>query len=569
MDQVSELNAIIAAVRDRVRTRYPQPGDGEREGVRIPVADLMPLVHARDAAQARIAAIGSVNPRAGGVANSVIQNVKKLVARALQWFVRDQVIFNREMVSALEAAMEALNEHNCALTSLAAQTNEHMDSRVAMLRAQIDGARAEFEELRSETGELRAETGDLRSETGDLRSETRDLRAETGDLRAETGDLRSETGDLRSETGDLRAETGDLRAETRDLRAETGDLRAQARLLADEARDLKDMRLHWNEWRLDWERKVSTNEIQFLRTAADLQGAFQHRSTMMETNFRDIVKAQHADYLGALDRANEDIQKRLWADLRKVRAEYDRLIHDELRIIRQRAPQTPVVAIPAAVPLPSGMAKASGVDYTRFAYRFRGSEDEIRRSLETYRPYFADCSDVLDIGCDRGEFLEMMREGGVAARGIDLSQESVEQCRGKGLDAEVADLFPYLGALPDGEFDGIFSSQVVEHLEPPLLPEMIRLCASKLRRGGVLAIETPNPECLAIFATYFYLDPTHTRPVPHPLVAFYMEEAGMGGVVVHKLAPAAEQWPELNELPEAFRQRFFGGLDYAIVARKL
>ena len=123
--------------------------------------------------------------------------------------------------------------------------------------------------------------------------------------------------------------------------------------------------------------------------------------------------------------------------------------------------------------------------------------------------------------------------------------------------------------MPEQEFDGIISSQVVEHLDPRALPEMIRLCASRLRRGGVLALETPNPECLAIFATHFYLDPTHTRPVPHPLLAFYMEEAGLGSIEVHELSPAVETMPEIAELPEAFRKRFFGGLDYAITGRRL
>ena len=69
-------------------------------------------------------------------------------------------------------------------------------------------------------------------------------------------------------------------------------------------RELKDIRSHWSELRAEWERKVAANEIQFLRSVADLQGAFQHRATLMESNFREIVKAQHTDYLGALDRAN-------------------------------------------------------------------------------------------------------------------------------------------------------------------------------------------------------------------------------------------------------------------------
>ena len=157
----------------------------------------------------------------------------------------------------------------------------------------------------------------------------------------------------------------------------------------------------------------------------------------------------------------------------------------------------------------------------------------------------------------------------MAARGIDLGEESVAQCRQKGFDAQVADLFDYLAEQPDEEFDGIMSTQVVEHLQPKRIPEMIRLCAAKLRKGGVLAIETPNPECLAIFATHFYLDPTHTRPVPHQLLAFYLEEAGFGLLEVHKLAPASESIPEVNELPEKFKNRFFGGLDFAILGRRL
>ena len=110
---------------------------------------------------------------------------------------------------------------------------------------------------------------------------------------------------------------------------------------------------------------------------------------------------------------------------------------------------------------------------------------------------------------------------------------------------------------------------MVEHLPPERLPEMVRLAASRLGRGGVLAIETPNPEGLAIFASHFYLDPTHTRPIPHPLMVFYMEEAGFGLIEVHELSPAVESMPEIADLPEPFRKRFFGGLDYAIVGRKL
>jgi len=477
--ELAELSAIIRAVRDRVRARYPEPdrsgaGSGGNSGPGgVPVADLMPLVHARDAAQAKIAAIGSVNPRAGGLLNQAIQRVKKTVARALQWFVRDQIAFNRHTVSALDAILEVLNEHNQAVREV---------NRVAR----------EMEDIRGHV-----------------------------------------------------------------------------------TREMEDIRGHWNEWRVDWERRLAANEIQFLRSVADYQGAFQHRSTLMESSFREIVKAQHNDYLGALDRTTAGIQKQLWLDFQKVRAEYGQMIHDELRIIRLRqastAPNaTPAMATPAQPGAPAIQpSQPLELDYTRFAFRFRGPEAHVRRTEEFYKPFFAMCRNVLDIGCGRGEFLDLMRESGIPAKGIDLGSESVAQCRDKGLNAEVADLFAYLAPDKSGEFDGIFASQIVEHLDPAKLPEMIRLCAASLRRGGVLAIETPNPECLAIFATYFYLDPTHTRPVPRQLLEFYMEESGIGFIEVQELSPAIESIPEVAELPEPVRNRFFGGLDYAIIGRKL
>ena len=80
--------------------------------------------------------------------------------------------------------------------------------------------------------------------------------------------------------------------------------------------------------------------------------------------------------------------------------------------------------------------------------------------------------------------------------------------------------------------------------------------------AALLAIETPNPECLAIFATHFYLDPTHRHPIPPALASFYLEEAGFGRIEIERLSPAIESMPSLAELPEAFRKEFFGGLDY-------
>ena len=454
-----ELIALLHEVRDRVRARNPETAAG---GVEIALPDLMPLAHARDTALGKVAAIGTVNPRSGGVANSLVQAWKRLVARVLDWHVREQVEFNRQSVACIDAAIEAMNDFNRALVA--------MGNRLA---------------AQEKVGE-----------------------------------------------------------------------------------ELKDIRNHWADWRFEWEHKLQQNEVQFLRSVADLQGGFQHRVTLMDANYRDALRGQHTEFTAALERFSLDIQQRLWADVERIRLDYEHLIYSELKTARQRT-AIGAGSVAVAPRHEAGAVPPLGFDYGRFAERFRGTEEYVKAGQQFYLPYFRACRNVLDIGCGRGEFLEMMQAAGIPAKGIDLSQESVATCRHKTLNAEVADLFVYLENLPEASLDGIFCSQVVEHLPPERLPEMIRLCASRLQRHGVVAIETPNPECLAIFATHFYLDPTHRRPVPHPLLAFYLDEFGVGRLEVRKLSPAVESMPSVKSLPEEFREAFFGGLDYAILGKKL
>ena len=120
-----ELTAAIREVRERVRARHPEGSLG-LNGVKA--ADLMPLVHARDAAEAKVAAIGTVNPRPPGLKNWIVQFGKRIIARALDWHVREQVEFNRAVMTCVQTTLDALADTNRALAALAANTSNFTGS---------------------------------------------------------------------------------------------------------------------------------------------------------------------------------------------------------------------------------------------------------------------------------------------------------------------------------------------------------------------------------------------------------------------------------------------------------
>ena len=128
--RTEELTAVIREIQQRVRSRHPAGVLGVGN---IPIPDLMPLVHARDGAEAKVAAIGTVNPRAGGLVNAILQGVKKLISRALDWHVREQVVFNRAVISSIQATMDAIEEQNRAISQLAG----HFHDQISAVRGEI------------------------------------------------------------------------------------------------------------------------------------------------------------------------------------------------------------------------------------------------------------------------------------------------------------------------------------------------------------------------------------------------------------------------------------------------
>ena len=181
------------------------------------------------------------------------------------------------------------------------------------------------------------------------------------------------------------------------------------------------------------------------------------------------------------------------------------------------------------------------VDQFALANAFRGTEASVKERQERYVRRFAGRSNVIDLGCGRGEFLELLREADIVARGVDLDGRMVEHCRAKGLTVEQRDALDYLAGLPEESVGGIFVAQVIEHLAAVDVVRLVREARRVLDASGVLLVESVNPESLMTFAE-FYVDPTHVRPYHAQSIRWLLEHEGFIDVDVElSVEPDAQQ----------------------------
>ncbi|MEO5895110.1 MAG: methyltransferase domain-containing protein, partial [Vicinamibacterales bacterium] len=181
------------------------------------------------------------------------------------------------------------------------------------------------------------------------------------------------------------------------------------------------------------------------------------------------------------------------------------------REFERLSPGTPAPGHPGT-PAPGTL---DSYKYVGFEDQFRGSRAVIRERLESYVQYFRNGpgGDVVDVGCGRGEFLDLLNVQGIPACGIDLNHEMAEVCRARGLNVVEADAVGYLEAVADGSLSGVFAAQVVEHLEPAYLLRFLDLTFEKLQPGGTVVLETLNPACWTAFFESYIRDITHRWPL--------------------------------------------------------
>jgi SAM-dependent methyltransferase len=170
--------------------------------------------------------------------------------------------------------------------------------------------------------------------------------------------------------------------------------------------------------------------------------------------------------------------------------------------------------------------------YRGFEDRFRGSIDEVRAKQRVHLPIFTGASDIVDIGCGRGEFLAVLKDARVTARGVDLNREMIAEARARGLDVVEGDGLDYLASLPDASIGGVIASQVIEHLEPSYVVKLLAATFRKLRPGAPIVLETINPACWLAFFSSYLRDFTHVWPVHPETLQYLLQAAGFSRVEI-------------------------------------
>jgi len=354
------------------------------------------------------------------------------------------------------------------------------------------------------------------------------------------------------------------------------------------------------EMKSDFKQRIDILEEKIERTDSD----FNKRLVIVEENVRNSNKQleafrvelnQHTNMTGTLTEQNSNIEENLRnnnAEIQAFRgqiAEFKaeaaaaniKLDQYSRQLVKKmsegvKAPNIESIDKVSKEPLETPY---KSIDYFDFENHFRGSREHIKTVQEQYLKYFIDKKHVIDLGCGRGEFLELLRENNIPATGVDSYDEFVQYCRINELDAVQGDAIEYLKNQKN--IGGIFAGQLIEHLAEDQIISLCHLAYEALDNGGVMIMETPNPTSLAIYTHAFYIDPSHTKPV-HPLtVQYYLEKAGFSKIEILytessrlpiEIPPISganiDNLQEFNESMKCVSDTLFGSQDYAIVGYK-
>ena len=274
---------------------------------------------------------------------------------------------------------------------------------------------------------------------------------------------------------------------------------------------------------------------------------------------RQLISEQHESLQASQRKLLAEIE-RLQIEVRQARTE---LALQSRNIDRVTNP-------PSASSQPVSDTHMLDALYAALEDRFRGTRSDIKKQFKHYLQYVSDAAPVIDLGCGRGEWLEILNEAGITSRGVDTNQVQVELCRSRGLEVIEGDFIGYLQSLDNESAGAITGFHIIEHLSIENLVRLLNESLRVLRPGGVVIFETPNPDNVLVGSNFFYLDPTHHHPLPAELMQFLLQNRGFHPIKILNLHPfESGRVTGYGAVTERFNGYFYGPMDYAVVAWKI
>lgn len=276
-------------------------------------------------------------------------------------------------------------------------------------------------------------------------------------------------------------------------------------------------------------------------------------------------------------RKEEEIGRRLVASDERFALLRREVVDQAQRLARLleelRGAQTTPAAAPAPIETGRALSDQYLALYAALENEVRGARPDAQARRKVYLPFLPRDGAVVDLGCGRGEWLELLRNEGIAAHGVESNRLMAAECRERQLDAEQAETLEYLARTADGSLGAVTVLRLVEHLAFPELVRLLDEVSRVLRPGGTAIFETPNPENILVASRDFYRDPSRRHPIPAEALRFLVESRGFGSVQVLFLNPGDESERLVEDGESAvthrFNRYFYGPRDYAVVGRKV